>query len=213
MVPGRGTYCEYCISRMEGPLRIALDIDGVIYQWDKTARYMLREVLPNSPYKDSPVLKQDSSSWHYIQHHVSKEHWDWLWEDGVRLGLFRYGHLYPGSIQAIRELATIGEVSLITHRPKRAVDDTLAWLGYLKLPLSGVHLLTNQEDKSTVRPQFDVYLDDKVKNVNDLYRNTSASVFLMKRPWSSGNVEYGVVEVHDWAGFLAEVRGLANVGA
>lgn len=192
-------------------LRIALDIDGVMYQWDKTARYMLREVLPNSPYKDLPLLKQESSSWHYIQNHVSREHWDWLWVEGVRLGLFRYGHLYPGTIQAVRELATMGEVSLITHRPKHAVDDTLAWLGYLKLPLSGVHLLTNQEPKSGVRPQFDVYLDDKVKNVNDLFRNTDGDVFLMKRPWSSGGVEPEVIQVTGWPEFLDEVRGLSGV--
>jgi len=28
-------------------VRIGLDIDGVMYMWDKTARYMLRDVLPN----------------------------------------------------------------------------------------------------------------------------------------------------------------------
>jgi uncharacterized HAD superfamily protein len=194
-------------------MRIGLDVDGVIYQWDRTARYMLREVLPNSPYKDKYELKgwdlyQESSSWHCIQNHISKEHWDWLWTEGVRLGLFRYGHLFPGSIQAVRELATLGDVVLITHRPKQAVDDTLAWLGYLKLPLSGVHLLTNGENKSTARPHCDVYLDDKVQNVNELARGTKGQVFLMKRPWSSGYVEHDVVTVHGWGEFLEEVKGI-----
>ncbi len=173
-------------------MRIGLDIDGVMYQWDKTARYMLRDVLPGSPYKD--VMKQESKGWDWIKDNVSPEHWEWLWTEGVRLGLFRYGHLYPGTIQAVRRLAEIGEVVLITHRPKQAVTDTLAWLGLLNLPISGLHLLTAMEPKSSVRPACDIYLDDKPENVMDLSGLLtrwedgkliySGGVYLMRRPWN-----------------------------
>jgi uncharacterized HAD superfamily protein len=165
-------------------VRIGLDIDGVMYKWDKTARYMLRDVLPNSPYKES--LQCESQGWDWIKENVAPEHWQWLWTEGVRLGLFRYGHLYPGTIQAVRRLAEIGDVILITHRPKEAVTDTLAWLGVMHMPLSGLHLLTNVEPKSWVRPQCDVYLDDKPDNIVDLMDGTEAkAVCLMRRPWNS----------------------------
>lgn len=165
-------------------MRIGIDIDGVMYKWDKTARYMLRDVLPDSPYKT--VLKQESLGWDWIKEQIAPEHWQWLWTEGVRLGLFRYGHMYPGTIQAIRKLATLGDVILITHRPKEAVTDTLSWLGHMHLPLAGLHLLTNTEPKSWVRPQCDVYLDDKPDNIVDLCENTEAKrVVLMRRPWNA----------------------------
>lgn len=185
-------------------MRIGLDIDGVMYKWDKTARYMLRDVLPNSPYKET--LQQESQYWDWIKKNVSAEHWEWLWNDGVRLGLFRYGHLYPGTIQAVRKLAEIGDVVLITHRPRVAVTDTLAWLGLLNLPLSGLHLLTNSEPKSIVQPQCDVYLDDKPENIEDLRKNTTAYAYLMRRPWNQDyKKDYGVVGSWDEFVRLADV--------
>ncbi len=181
-------------------MRIGLDIDGVIYQWDKTARYMLREVLPNSPYNEpdeffqdglfrgmrmkSP-LRQESQSWDYIQKHVAPEHWEWLWTEGVRLGLFRYGHLFPGAVQAVRKMAEKNDVILVTHRPKAAVKDTLAWLALQDLPIVGLHLLTEGEPKSTVRPSFDAFIDDKPENVEDVSENSDCmNVILMRRPWN-----------------------------
>lgn len=192
-------------------MRIGLDIDGVLYQWDKTARYMLREVLPNSPYAKEGPLGQESKNWNYIKDHVSSEHWQWLWKEGVELGLFRYGHLYRGSIVAVRRLAMLGDVVLITHRPKSALNDTLAWLGYLDLPISGLHFLTAEEPKSAVTPQCDVYLDDKGANCIDLAINTSARVVaLMDRRWNADCEMEGVNRVYSWREFEAYVWHLCR---
>lgn len=185
-------------------MRIGIDIDGVLYQWDKTARYMLREVLPNSPYKKDGPLGKESTHWDYIKEHVDSDHWRWLWKEGVELGLFRYGHLYPGSIVAMRQLATLGELVLITHRPKQALNDTLAWLGYLDLPVAEFHFMNHEQPKSSVRPQCDVYLDDKIENCEDLAKNTKASlVALMDRPWNHRGFSCAVdiKRVYDWRDF------------
>jgi len=198
-------------------VRIGLDIDGVMYKWDATARYMLREVLPNSPYKD-PVFPSDgglhveSQSWFWIKDKVRPEHWKWLWTEGVKLGLFRYGHLYPGTIQAVKELAALGEVVLLTHRPKEAVGDTLAWLGFLNLPIAGVHILTNQENKGLVRPECDVYLDDKPENCLDVLRYTDGRAYCVSRPWNAGGDTSSmwpmVTRVAGWSEFIEKVREL-----
>lgn len=181
-------------------MRIGLDLDGVCYQWTKTARYMLREILPNSPYTKSGPLGTECTSWDYIQEHVDPAHWKWLWDDGVKLGLFRHGHLYPGTIKAIRQLAELGDVIAITHRPKQAVPDTMAWLAYQQLPLAGVHILTNQEPKSSVE-RCDVYLDDKPENCEDLARVGRA--FMMTRPWNEDYV--WVDRVSSWPEFVQMV--------
>lgn len=166
-------------------MRIGVDIDGVCYQWDKTARYMLREILPMSPYTKDGPLGQPSAHWDHIQEMVVPEHWDWLWTEGVKLGLFRHGHLFPGTIEAIRKLSELGDVVAITHRPKSAVMDTLAWLAFQDLPLAGLHLLTGQEPKSTVKPECDIYIDDKFLNCVDLANNTNCrAVICMMRQWS-----------------------------
>lgn len=188
-------------------MRIGLDIDGVMYQWERTARYMLRNVLPNSPYKE--VLQQESTDWNWIKEQVSKKDWDWLWEKGIKLGLFRHGHLYPGTIEAVRELANIGDVIAVTSRPKRVAADTFAWIAYQKLPIVGLHILSSKEPKSTVRPMFDVFLDDKPENVYDLNDNTTCKAFLMRRSW---NTSYVAPEVVSWEEFIGIVRGMKHEG-
>jgi len=190
-------------------VRVGLDIDGVMYKWDKTARYMLRDVLPNSPYKE--VLQQESQGWNWIQQQIAPEHWDWLWKQGVRLGLFRYGHMYPGTVQAVRTLASRGhEVVLITHRPASALSDTLAWLSLMDFPIKGLHILTNMEPKSLVQPQCDVYIDDKPENVVDFAVNTQAKIVALRdQPWNKhfNDAGYiGVVRVFGWDDFLALVE-------
>lgn len=200
-------------------MKLGIDIDGVMYRWDKTARYMLREILPNSPYKNDPSLKEESSYWNHIPDQVSKEHWNWLWKEGVELGLFRFGHLYPGTIKAMRELCAEHKVILITHRPEQAVADTIMWLAMLNLPINGLHIQTHQEPKSLVLPQCDIYLDDKPENVQDLRMNTSArAVALMDQPWNahydtlphtdglSGRHVNHIHRVFGWDDFLSLVR-------
>ena len=191
-------------------MRIGVDIDGVMYMWEKTARYMLREILPDSPYTKDGPLGEVSNGWDYIENNMSKEHWKWLWTEGVKLGLFRHGHLYPGTIKAIRRLAELGEVIAITHRPKQAVHDTLAWLAYQNLPLSGLHLLTDGEPKSSVKPECDVYLDDKFENCEDLAAGTGAElVCLMDRLWNSDRLVPPYIQrVENWQCFIDCVEEL-----
>src|SRR5882672_2461345 len=179
--------------------RWGIDFDGVMYQWDKTARFMLREILPNSPYKKDGPLGTECTHWNYIQDNVHADDWKWLWKEAVRLGLFRHGHLYPGTIKAIRKLAELGDVVVITHRPKQAVTDTLAWLAYQQLPLAGIHVLTDQEPKSSVVPQCDVYLDDKPENCEDLAANTKGRVFMWDRPWNQHSTFSP--RIHSWGQF------------
>jgi 5'(3')-deoxyribonucleotidase len=135
-------------------------------------------------YPHEGPLGLESTHWNSIQDHVDKKHWQWLWGSGVKNGLFRYGHLYKGSIEALRSLNEIGDVVIITHRPRSAVQDTLDWLSYLRLPFMEVHLLTNGEPKSSV-PHCDMYVDDKPDNIIDFTDNTKGLPLLWARGWNT----------------------------
>ena len=203
-------------------IRIGVDIDGVMYKWIKTAHYMLRDVMPDSPYKGKKnglLAGHENQVTHFnwTKENVAPEHWRWLWDEGVKLGLFRYGHLYPGTIVAMRELAEIGELVIITHRPVSAVSDTLAWLSFLDLPFAGVHILTNQEPKSSVHPQCDIYIDDKPENVEDLAVHTHAEMVVMPdRPWNQHFKEPSpfcgseVRVVYSWQEFIDLARMVSD---
>lgn len=196
-------------------MRLGIDIDGVMYRWDLTARYMLREVLPNSPYSKFTLggtPQGESTHWNDIQDHlVDPAHWKWLWTEGVRLGLFRYGHLYSGTIKTMRDLADRGhKLVIITHRPQQAVGDTLDWLAFQKLPYANVHILVNQESKAEVRPMCDIYLDDKPENCDDFYALGRPAVCIMDRPWNQKYQHHGVHRVVGWDGFAAKVRELGG---
>lgn len=186
-------------------LRIGVDLDGVVYQWSKTARYMLKNILPDSPYTKDGPLGTESLYWSYIPDNVSKEHWTWLWTEGVRLGLFRHGDMYSGSSKALRELAGLGELVAITHRPESAREDTLAWIAYNRLPFNHIHILTKQESKAGI-PACDFYIDDKPENCVELA--AFGQVAIPDRPWNQGAVlPTSVVRVFSWGDFISLVKG------
>ena len=131
-------------------------------------------------------LKEPSRDWDWIMNSVRKEDWRWLWEDGVKAGLFRYGHVIGGSIEGVQALNELGDVIAITSRPKEAVHDTLVWLSTMfdKAPLSGINILSHGQLKSDVRPRPDVFIDDGVHNVTDVLEHTEARVVLFDQPWN-----------------------------
>lgn len=191
--------------------RIGIDLDGVVYEWDKTARYMLREVYPGPLTEYSRhLLTYESRSWDYIMDSVPEQAWDWLWTEGVRLGLFRYGHVVQGAVNGVRQLALGADVEVITHRPANAVEDTLAWLSFMKLPIRGVHLLTHGEPKASVRPRFDLYIDDKPGNCASL--SGVGDVIMFGRAWNQDwtGLTRGTERVVGWPATVEAARRMLN---
>lgn len=156
-------------------MKIAVDIDGVLYDWEGTARLLLRQYRN----MDIPVSKR----WDYIPETISDLDWAWLWSAGVDLGLFRHGHVVKGSIEGMRALAKSHELVIVTHRPAVAIHDTLKWIGLHldTVRLAGLHLLTNEEPKTMV--EADLLIDDRISNVEAWSRNQGRAI-LFSQPWN-----------------------------
>lgn len=186
-------------------LRIALDLDGVVYNWEGTARFLLEHhygiVLPTS------------SSWNYIQDHTPKEVWRWLWADAItKHGLYRHGHVYKGAIEGVRQLADLGDVVIVTSRPKTAILDTLDWLAYNRFPVAEVHILGNNQEKTSV--QADVLIDDAVHNVNP-WVTKGRTAILMDRPWNQQGAYTAAPKLficYTWPDVVRQVAELADSG-
>lgn len=160
-------------------MKIAVDLDGVCYEWDRTARYMLKQ------YRGAVIPKGETEYWDYLKDAVSKQDWRWLWDEGVDKGLFRYGHMVKDARVGLEALVAAGHsILVVTHRPASAISDTVDWLSYFfrGIPIAGLHVLSNGEDKW--RTGADVLVDDKPQNIVNFYYNTDGTAILFDRPWN-----------------------------
>jgi uncharacterized HAD superfamily protein len=179
---------------------IGLDLDGVCYDFDSIARYMLREWILSQGREVPERLLYPSTHWDSIRECVTEDDWYWLWTSGVAAGLFRYGNVVSGAVAGAQELAQLGQVVAITVRPVEAVHDTIVWLATMldKAPLSGVLIHSHGQAKSQVVPTPSVYVDDAVHNALDVIENTDAPVILFDQPWNHGFEHNRVYRAHGW---------------
>jgi 5'(3')-deoxyribonucleotidase len=159
---------------------IAVDLDGVCYEWHRTVRYMFNEY---KGYNLPPVDSWWDTWWAPKEKgYINAEDVNWLFTEGIDLGLFRYGHVTTGAVVGLRKLVDAGHRLLVaTHRPTRAVPDTLAWLHYLDIPWSGVHIISDETSKTIV--DADILLDDKTENCMD-WAESQRTALLFDRPWN-----------------------------
>lgn len=156
---------------------IALDLDGVVYDFQGTYCYLMsthRGVEFPGP------MDEWWTDWNAPDTFTTQEDRDWIWSKGVgRFGLFKHGHVIKGAVDGVRELASHGDILVVTHRPQTAVRDTLAFLAYRDLPIVGVHV--TQGPKSLV--EADVFVDDGPHVIKDLCR-AGRPVVVFDRPYN-----------------------------
>lgn len=150
-------------------MRIALDCDEVLYCWERTARYLLRE-LYKGPIQRGVDLDHPFRQWS-VPAQIGEEAYAWLFDEGVKLGLFRHGHVITGAMIGVRALRAAGhELVVVTHRPENGMRDTVAWLDFHfgaeeAYPFDGLAILSHGEPKTEVL--FDVLVDDSPANIAD----------------------------------------------
>lgn len=181
---------------------IGLDLDGVMYQWDSTARFMLRQRITAKGANPPTELFFPSLNYNSIQDMVSPADWDWLWSGAIEDGLYRYGHVEQGAMAGAKALSNLGDLVVITSRPKAAVNDTIHWLStmFVQIPLAGIVIQSNGQRKSEVHPTPNVYVEDMPHVADDILDHTGSTVVMPVQPW---NEKYGA----DWGdAFLRRLR-------
>lgn len=150
--------------------RVALDVDEVLYSWQRTARYLLRNLYKGDV--NGYDLTKDFEQW-VISDQIGADAYRWLFDEGVKLGLFRHGHVITGAMLGVRSLKKAGyDLVVVTHRPENAVRDTQAWLNFHfgaedPFPFAGISILSNGEPKTDVA--WDVIVDDSPANIDQAY--------------------------------------------
>ena len=156
-------------------LRIGLDVDGVLYNWEAQARNLLKREFS----VDLPI----SSEWDSIKDSVTEYQWYWLWNDAL-YELFTDGEPCSGIKDGVRELSELGDIVIITNTPKRISDARLQWLLDHEIHIDEYHLVDSNSDKSKITPLCDVYIDDSHHVALDLFNNTDKYILLWDRPWN-----------------------------
>lgn len=155
--------------------RIALDLDGVCYNYSATACYLLNH------YKGYKLDWTKTSSWGWLQTQVSNNDWQWLWSGGVKEGLFRYGNIIKGAAEGVKELAKMGKIVVVTSRPTNAIQDTLDWVSFMKFPVAELVIMSHGENKAKTNP--DIAIDDGPKNIED-YVNAGVATVAFDQPYN-----------------------------
>lgn len=167
---------------------------GYFYKWESSARFLIE-------WKFDRKL-EISTYWNAIKDKIPNNEWQWLWTGGIKHGLFRHGHCYRGSIEALKELSGDHEIVIITKRPKAAREDTLAWLAFHQIPTDEVHIIGPGGLKSHI--ECDLYVDDS-EEVNAELTMAGLTCILWKRPWNSPDPRYHCL-VSSWEEVIEIVR-------
>lgn len=183
---------------MNARLRVGVDVDGVLYQWEPTARLLLnREFgleLTESPY------------WNYLNDNTTKAQMDWLWDSHFTYpagldappvtfrGVFAYGPAYPEAAKALREIRSLGhKIALITSMPNEAISERVNWLRTAGMVFDEFHT-THAKDKSKVA--CDVYIEDSAENITRIAEERPhAGVYLVDRAWNRNQPLHPAVKV------------------
>lgn len=161
---------------------LAIDLDGPLYEFDKTMRYQLRE------YRGKLGLQWPSTQWllpNQPWHDVNDEDWAWLWDEGVRLGLFRHGHVTKHAIKALYELKSAGwSLNVLTHRPgePRAMKDTMEWLKFHFGERFFDDICISNGSKGGYLKAYTL-IDDKLENL-EAWKATGRPAIMFSRPWN-----------------------------
>lgn len=161
-------------------MKVGFDLDGVLYPFDQAlAEYFLDRGT-------RPEALPTPQSWHFYKDWGLKaDGFDYTCHEATRYGdLFNCLPPYPGAADAVRKVKAAGHsIHIITARnygnPGQAQSQTVKWLNRYGIPYD---TLTFSSDKTIVTT--DVYLDDKISNVES-FKDTKTTGILLRRSWNN----------------------------
>lgn len=179
--------------------RVALDMDGVLYDWDAQVRRMLRERFG--------TVVGVSRSWDHVKDAVPAEEWRWLWQDEQVRRMFSEGYAYAGALEMADRLFDIADhLAIVTSGPDLAGPVKKAWLDEAGVFRDDFILVPRNSSKLGARA--DLYIDDSPLVAQEVVDgDPDAIVLLVCRPWNRDLARHPrIVRVYSWEDALLEAQ-------
>jgi 5'(3')-deoxyribonucleotidase len=197
---------------------IGVDIDGVLADFNSSFIDLIVKVTGEDKFPPRPF---DIPTWHYPQHFgysedVMEFHNGPVWS-AVRENPWFWFNLkpYPGTAEALLYLLTReyllprahgDELYFVTARVGVHVkQQSERWLKKFMPTFTNWHptvLIASNKAMVASALGFDVYIDDRWENCENVRVLTGARTFLMDRPWNADAPaeEYGIIRTHTVVG-------------
>ena len=165
-------------------MKIALDLDGVVSDFDSGMKFYLHNSKGFSLPETEPT---DWDWWKCPDFNISKEHFEEAFQEYWDQNLFALQKNYPEAEEAVKQMINAGhEVHFFTHRP----ESTHIWVSSDGNYRVDITYCIGAKDKAqqVARWGADIFVDDKPENceaVHDILPRRA--VFLYARPY---NVNY-----------------------
>lgn len=182
--------------------RIAVDLDGVTYDFTASLRHYLVEFHGY----DSSTLP-DAQVWDFFTHQwgITTEQFLSFCAQGVDAGvIFGHGEPIEGAVEFLNRFRADGHtIHIATSRfyGSQAAGVTERWLNEHKVPYDSLCIV---RDKWLV--DADVYIDDHGKNFDEIWEY-GKPCFLFDQPWNS-HVDAGSYRVGSWKEFYEAVSDI-----
>lgn len=159
-------------------MRIGYDFDDIVFPWyDRAHQHCVEAGITNGV---------EPTTWTpYEEYGVTLEQWLEVLEQGTLAGtLTGRGRPYPGAVQELRKVKTLGhEIIIVTARGyfkhgHRIKAQTKRWLKTWKVPYDELYFT---KDKASVA--LDMMVDDNVGNY-DMLVAAGVETYLLNRPWN-----------------------------
>lgn len=177
---------------------VGVDLDGVMYDFDGIATYLLER------HANIPVAKDsDEYSFHQLRY---PDAWGWLLGEGAeKHGLYRHGNLIRGALDGLHDLLSITRVTFVTKRKetRRIRKDTVEWLAFHSLPSEVVFV---NHGRSKLIAGCDIYIDDSPTVIEDLKKNRHPYV-MYSHPWNDNVLVPEDSLAYNWCDVVELTKG------
>jgi hypothetical protein len=176
-------------------MRIGIDLDDTVYDFDRTAREVLiiADTNPKGSLLPEPLSEKQKlelsagvrwDEWDGIVSIVGEENWSWLWKHANDVNLYQRGLPLKGALKALEILTAEHDVWFLTSRRRDWSHQTYAWLARFNLGATGViHGPTKWKIAADL--DFRMVVDDGPENLRGFVR-------LAQRGSMAGAYVYGI---------------------
>ena len=177
----------------------ALDLDGIVCDWDRGVRLCLKRHL------GVEIKEKVSPFWSYVDSQLTPEQTKWLWTEGILKGMYTLGGLYPDTAEAVARLRRETRFTILTMRPLVVERLTLKYLWHkLGIPPEEVFFILPDGDKADF--VADIYLEDSPVQLANLTHVNGATVLGWKRRWNEDLRAWrGIRWVDSWKGVFENI--------